>query len=101
MSWPFSSVQETAWDAYFRAVADHPFRDRGPKGVVLDRKASQSRELECNAGCRIIGPRRSNSAHLHRPWRATSYRPLFPVLSVAPPRPAAEVAPLHSKLSIR
>jgi hypothetical protein len=33
---------------------------------------SQIYRLERVAGCGIIAPRRSNSAHLHRPWRATS-----------------------------
>jgi len=30
--------------------------------------------LERVAGCGIIAPRRSNSAHLHRPWRAPQPR---------------------------
>jgi hypothetical protein len=28
-------------------------------------------QLKRAAGCGIIAPRRSNSAHLHRPWRAS------------------------------
>jgi len=41
---------------------------------VQDRSASQIYRLERLAGCRIIAPRRSSSAHLHRPWRAAMAR---------------------------
>ena len=44
----------------------------GPRRVVQDRGASQTCRLERVAGCGIIAPRRTNSAHHHRPWRATS-----------------------------
>jgi hypothetical protein len=40
--------------------------------VVQNRGASQTCRLERVAGCAIIGARRIHSAHLHRPWRATS-----------------------------
>src|SRR5689334_12342008 len=46
------------------------YRRRDPTGVVVDRKASQTCEVERNAGCHLIAPRRSSSAHLRRPWRA-------------------------------
>jgi hypothetical protein len=44
----------------------------GPRRVVQDRGASQTCRLERVAGCGIIGAWRTNSAHLHRPRRATS-----------------------------
>jgi hypothetical protein len=40
-----------------------------PRCVVLDRRASQTCQLERIAGCGIIGESRGSSAHLHRPWR--------------------------------
>src|SRR5260221_13809943 len=43
------------------------------EGVVQHRGPSQFCRLERVAGSRIIVPRRKNSAHLHRPWRATSF----------------------------
>jgi hypothetical protein len=39
---------------------------------VQDRGPSQIDRWERMAGCGIIGARRTNSAHLHRPWRAKS-----------------------------
>jgi hypothetical protein len=39
-------------------------------GVEQNRKPSQIRRLERAAGHGIIAPRRGNSEHLHRPWRA-------------------------------
>jgi hypothetical protein len=36
----------------------------------VNRATSQIYRLERVAGCRIIAPPRSNSAHLHRPWHA-------------------------------
>ena len=42
----------------------------GP-GVAQDRRPSLISRLKRMAASRIIAPRRSNSAHLHRPWRAT------------------------------
>src|SRR6266852_4870642 len=36
---------------------------------------SQIKRLERSAGCSLIAPRRSSSAHLHRPWRATCAHP--------------------------
>src|ERR1700730_14405097 len=48
-------------------------RYRGsPRRIVQDRAASQTCRLERMAGCGIIARRRTNSAHLHRPWRAHS-----------------------------
>jgi len=35
-------------------------------------RASQTCQLERIAGCSIIGESRGSSAHLHRPWRASS-----------------------------
>jgi hypothetical protein len=52
-----------------RGQPDQP-ANANPKGIVVDRKASQPRELECNAGYGIIALERTSSAHLHRPWRA-------------------------------
>ncbi len=43
-----------------------------PRGVVQDRRPSQIYRLKRVAGCGIIGAWRSNSAHLHRPWRAST-----------------------------
>ena len=37
---------------------------------MQDRRQSQYCRLERVAGCGIIAPRRTHSAHLHRPWRA-------------------------------
>jgi hypothetical protein len=48
------------------------FRD--PRGVVRDRRASQTCQFERIAGRSIKAPRRNNSAHLHRLWRATYAR---------------------------
>ena len=42
-----------------------------PRGVAKNRRPSQTCRLERAAGCGLIGERRKNSAHLHRPWRAT------------------------------
>ena len=41
------------------------------RGVAQDRGPSQICRLERVAGCGVIASRRSNSAHLHRPWRAS------------------------------
>jgi len=41
-----------------------------PRGVVQNSGASQTCRLERVVGCGIIGARRKNSAHFHRPWRA-------------------------------
>jgi hypothetical protein len=41
-----------------------------PRGVAHDRRPSQSCRWERAPSCSIIVPRRTNSAHLHRPWRA-------------------------------
>ena len=38
---------------------------------MQDRGVSHTCRLKRVAGCGIIGPQRTNSAHLHRPWRAT------------------------------
>jgi hypothetical protein len=46
-------------------------RRQRSQGVVQTRKVSQLCRLERVAGCGIIGERRTGSAHLHRPWRAT------------------------------
>ena len=43
------------------------------RGVAQDRRTSQMYRLERAEGGGIIAPRRSSSAHLHRPWRATAY----------------------------
>jgi len=40
-----------------------------PRGVAQNRRASQICQLERVAGRGIIPPRRTNSAHLHRPGR--------------------------------
>ena len=42
----------------------------GPGRIVQDRGASHTCRLGRVAGCGIIGAQRTNSAHLHRPWRA-------------------------------
>src|SRR5258708_32208468 len=47
-------------------------------GMVQDRTLSQIYRLERVAGCGIIAPRRTNSAHLHRPWRATARKGTLP-----------------------
>jgi hypothetical protein len=41
-----------------------------PRCIVQDRGRRRFCRLECVAGCGIIGVQRTNSAHLHRPWRA-------------------------------
>ncbi len=41
-----------------------------PRGVMQNRRASEIYRLEHAAGGGIIGARRKNGAHLHRPWRA-------------------------------
>ena len=43
-----------------------------PRGVVHSRRVSQLCRLRRVAGYGIIGEQRTSSAHLHRPWRATS-----------------------------
>jgi hypothetical protein len=46
-------------------------RSRGhPAGAIQSRNCRRRRRLEQN----IIASRRSNSAHLHRPWRASQIR---------------------------
>src|SRR5216683_4819614 len=45
--------------------------DRRPRGVAKNRRASRIIRPERATGHRIIAPRRNNSSHLHRPWRAT------------------------------
>jgi hypothetical protein len=47
-----------------------PATSGDPRCVVLDGKASQTCQLERMADRGIIAPRRKNSAHLRRPWRA-------------------------------
>ena len=49
------------------------------RGVAQDRRPSQICRLERAAGPNIIAPRRTSSAHLHRPWRATR-SPNLPLL---------------------
>jgi hypothetical protein len=44
-------------------------RQPRPWGVAQNRGPSQIYRLERVAGRGIIGARRKNSAHLHRPWR--------------------------------
>ena len=57
----------------YRRVTGSPFKfGSRPWVVAQDRRPSQTYRLERVAGRRIIGARRSNSAHLHRSWRATS-----------------------------
>jgi hypothetical protein len=46
--------------------------DARPLGVVQNRGTSQSYRLERVVGRSIIAPRRTRSAHLDRPWRATA-----------------------------
>jgi hypothetical protein len=43
-------------------------------GVARIRRSSRYCRLERVAGSGIIAPRRSSSAHLHRPWRATLHQ---------------------------
>jgi hypothetical protein len=42
------------------------------RSVVQKRGPSHLRRLKRRTGSDLIAPRRRNSAHLHRPWRATS-----------------------------
>src|SRR5437660_9081184 len=65
-----------------------------PTGVVQNRRASQIYRFERVAGCGIIGERRGNNAHLHRPWRATSEYAI-----AAKYRRFPQLARLHPKLS--
>jgi hypothetical protein len=58
-----------------------PEATREPKGVALDRRASQTSQLERIAGTGIIAPQRNYSAHLRRPWRD--------ILNQSPPRAPA------------
>src|SRR5712671_2126201 len=44
--------------------------------VAQNRRQSETYRLERMAGRGIIAPRRSNSAHLHRPWRAIQIKRL-------------------------
>lgn len=60
-----------------QAMQDRPPRQaasaaggRRPRGAVQNHRPSQIYRLELVQGARIIAPRRNNSAHLHRPWRA-------------------------------
>jgi len=55
------------------------------------RGASHICKSECGAGYPVIVPRRSNSAHLHRPWRATK------LWSVS--RPEVSGSKTHHKLT--
>ena len=48
------------------------WQDARPPGVAQDRRPSQYHRLERLVGRGILAPRRTNSAHLHRPWRATA-----------------------------
>src|ERR1700757_4146072 len=64
---PFSSVPEATREG---VLTEPPYSIGNPRGVVLDRRASQTCQLEHIAGHGIIAPRRM-SAHLHRPRRAT------------------------------
>src|SRR5216683_6816933 len=65
-------------DARYRIADDRGAWERGaaePRGlprpdVVRSRRLSQTGSPERAAGVRIIAPRRTNSAHLHRPRRA-------------------------------
>ena len=50
------------------------------RGVVQNPAPSQSIQLKRTLGRRIIVPRRSNSAHLHRLWRACAYRKSNPAV---------------------
>ena len=60
----------------YRTITGHPAKSRSslPYGVGQDRGPSQIYRLERVAGPAIIGQWRNNSAHFHRPWRATSVR---------------------------
>jgi hypothetical protein len=64
--------------------------------AVQNRRLSQICRLERVAGCRIIGARRTNSAHLHRPWRAiTRHWTLeVPLLSAEMPGLRDQIDPL-------
>jgi hypothetical protein len=62
--------------------------------VAQDRRPSQLHRLQRVAGCRIIAPRQTNSAHLHRPWRATLRQStLPPPRSTVSPIPRAKATP--------
>jgi hypothetical protein len=64
--------------ACYRRKAGHPAKSGSSLqyGVAQDREASQTCRLERATGCRIIGPRRTSSAHFFRPWRDTSVQTL-------------------------
>ena len=71
--WPIASVPRSIGMVAIEGITGPP-RDIGktaPRGVALNRRASQTCPLERVAGCGIIAARRKNSAHHHRPWRAT------------------------------
>jgi hypothetical protein len=55
-------------------ATERPNNIKDSRSVVPDRRASHTGQLARIAGYGIIAPRRSNSAHLHRPWRADRQR---------------------------
>jgi hypothetical protein len=62
-------------------------------GIIVGSEILRSRER------RIIVPRRSNSAQLHRSWRAICRSLLAPKLAVLPMQ-AVELHPLTARLTV-
>jgi hypothetical protein len=86
-----------------QATQDRPPRQaasaaggRHPRGAVQNRRPSQIYRLELVQGADIIAPPRKSSAHLHRPWRATSQTEVLPNDSrLAPDRDGSSRASLR------
>ncbi len=71
------------------------------RGVVRNRRPSQYDRLGRVVGSRIIGAQRSNSAHLHRPWRAISPIAAVSTISYAIARSRSSIVVISAAFEVR